>query len=278
MQPDTPLRDRVLPWALDSAPLHLVHIPLRDFSMHTPTTSHSPVHQSVPAEESIYSFDTRGPSQLHSPVASPDDCNPHYNRDTGPTFAASTIDAYVPSHYPLNDTLTASPTFPSPVLDIASPDKFVHPDDVPSFPVGYNQSTHTVVDRSMTTAETYFPFGHQIDPHYSQPVSASSAIHPPFSAPPFPDMSLSALPRRGAHDHPRSSPSTKNLVPRDVFTHPYARLYNRKKNAENKRRKLWNHAFEKLVFTSEEMYVSPCTCLARWRRSSRSSLNFSPSL
>ena len=41
--------------------------------------------------------------------------------------------------------------------------------------------------------------------------------------------------------------------------HPYARLYNKKKNGV-KSRKMWNHALEKLMFTPHEMYV----CISVW--------------
>ena len=41
---------------------------------------------------------------------------------------------------------------------------------------------------------------------------------------------------------------------RGQIAHPYARLYN-KKNSAGKRRKMWNHALEKVLFTPQEMYV-----------------------
>lgn len=46
-----------------------------------------------------------------------------------------------------------------------------------------------------------------------------------------------------------------SLVVRGSFPHPYARLYI-KKQVAGKRRKMWNHALEKLVFTPQEMYAA----------------------
>lgn len=40
-----------------------------------------------------------------------------------------------------------------------------------------------------------------------------------------------------------------------VIAHPYARLYAKKNATGAKRRKIWNHALEKSVFTAHEMYV-----------------------
>ncbi|KAI0800913.1 hypothetical protein C8Q74DRAFT_1192301 [Fomes fomentarius] len=42
------------------------------------------------------------------------------------------------------------------------------------------------------------------------------------------------------------------LVVRGPITHPYARIYN-KKHVAGKRRKMWNHTLEKLVFTPQEI-------------------------
>ena len=40
------------------------------------------------------------------------------------------------------------------------------------------------------------------------------------------------------------------------FVHPYARLYSKRQGA-GKRRKMWNHTLEKLLFSPQEMWVSP---------------------
>jgi hypothetical protein len=40
-----------------------------------------------------------------------------------------------------------------------------------------------------------------------------------------------------------------------VIAHPYARLYAKKNATGAKRRKIWNHALEKSVFSAHEMYV-----------------------
>ncbi|KAM5533106.1 hypothetical protein V8D89_013249 [Ganoderma adspersum] len=42
------------------------------------------------------------------------------------------------------------------------------------------------------------------------------------------------------------------LVLRGQFAHPYARLYS-KKNGAGKRRKMWNHALEKMLFSPQEI-------------------------
>ncbi|OSD03612.1 hypothetical protein PYCCODRAFT_1434526 [Trametes coccinea BRFM310] len=48
------------------------------------------------------------------------------------------------------------------------------------------------------------------------------------------------------------SPTEDGLVVRGAVAHPYARLYNRKQ-AAGKRRKMWNHALEKMLFTPQEI-------------------------
>ena len=47
----------------------------------------------------------------------------------------------------------------------------------------------------------------------------------------------------------------EGLVVRGTIAHPYARLYSKKQGA-GKRRKMWNHALEKMLFTPQEMYVT----------------------
>lgn len=54
--------------------------------------------------------------------------------------------------------------------------------------------------------------------------------------------------RRGAE----ASSSDEGLVVRGSIAHPYARLYS-KKHGAGKRRKMWNHALEKMLFTPQEM-------------------------
>ncbi|CDO76636.1 hypothetical protein BN946_scf184868.g50 [Trametes cinnabarina] len=48
------------------------------------------------------------------------------------------------------------------------------------------------------------------------------------------------------------SPTDDGIILRGAVTHPYARLYNRKQSA-GKRRKMWNHALEKMLFTPQEI-------------------------
>lgn len=48
------------------------------------------------------------------------------------------------------------------------------------------------------------------------------------------------------------SSSDEGLVVRGSIVHPYARLYG-KKHGAGKRRKMWNHALEKMLFTPQEM-------------------------
>ncbi len=49
-----------------------------------------------------------------------------------------------------------------------------------------------------------------------------------------------------------SPPSPSSQI---VIAHPYARLYAKKNATGAKRRKIWNHALEKSVFTAHEMWV-----------------------
>ncbi|KAI0330541.1 hypothetical protein GY45DRAFT_1250581 [Cubamyces sp. BRFM 1775] len=44
----------------------------------------------------------------------------------------------------------------------------------------------------------------------------------------------------------------EGLVVRGTIAHPYARLYSKKQGA-GKRRKMWNHALEKMLFTPQEI-------------------------
>ncbi|KAI0375358.1 hypothetical protein BV20DRAFT_1048510 [Pilatotrama ljubarskyi] len=49
-----------------------------------------------------------------------------------------------------------------------------------------------------------------------------------------------------------SSSADEGLVVRGSIAHPYARLYS-KKHGAGKRRKMWNHALEKMLFTPQEI-------------------------
>ncbi len=85
-----------------------------------------------------------------------------------------------------------------------------------------------------------------------------------FMLPSYPSSSTSASPGAGPSSvapsrreaRRCSEPAIMNdgLVVRGPITHPYARIYN-KKHVAGKRRKMWNHTLEKLVFTPQEMYV-----------------------
>jgi hypothetical protein len=75
----------------------------------------------------------------------------------------------------------------------------------------------------------------------SEDNTSSSATPPPFypdQPPPYPDC-----------DKKPVAPSRLNIA------HPYARLYAKKDGA--KRRKIWNHALEKSLFTPNELSVLP---------------------
>jgi len=52
-----------------------------------------------------------------------------------------------------------------------------------------------------------------------------------------------------------SPPSPSQSSSQIVIAHPYARLYAKKNAIGAKRRKIWNHALEKSVFTAHEMCV-----------------------
>ena len=52
-----------------------------------------------------------------------------------------------------------------------------------------------------------------------------------------------------------SAPYSSRSPSQIVIAHPYARLYAKKNATGTKRRKIWNHALEKSVFSAHEMYV-----------------------
>ncbi|KAI0756647.1 hypothetical protein C8Q80DRAFT_1129769 [Daedaleopsis nitida] len=91
-------------------------------------------------------------------------------------------------------------------------------------------------------------------PPYSQeafmppPYSASS----PSSASPGAGPSTVAPSRRDARRRSEPACLDDGLVVRGPITHPYERYY-RKKHVAGKRRKMWNHTLEKLVFTPQEI-------------------------
>ncbi|TBU34556.1 hypothetical protein BD311DRAFT_773626 [Dichomitus squalens] len=79
---------------------------------------------------------------------------------------------------------------------------------------------------------------------------------PPYSFPALPSdagPSSSALSRRQTRrlSEPACLDAT-SFTARGQIAHPYARLYN-KKNTAGKRRKMWNHALEKILFTPQEI-------------------------
>jgi hypothetical protein len=55
-------------------------------------------------------------------------------------------------------------------------------------------------------------------------------------------------------DHPNDL--GRDLRPHSkAVTHPYARMHSKKQTEKQKRRKVWNHALEKDIFTSNELYA-----------------------
>ncbi|KAI0778539.1 hypothetical protein BD413DRAFT_466061 [Trametes elegans] len=88
------------------------------------------------------------------------------------------------------------------------------------------------------------------------PTSSSSSDHAHEGSPSFPlHFASTSSSRRESRRRPSgaSPPSTdEGLVVRGSIAHPYARLYN-KKHGAGKRRKMWNHALEKMLFTPQEI-------------------------
>ena len=82
-----------------------------------------------------------------------------------------------------------------------------------------------------------------LPPYSAAPTSATSSSSPGPSIGPS---------RRQARRLSEPACLNDSIVVKGPITHPYARLYS-KKNGAGKRRKMWNHALEKLVFTPQEM-------------------------
>lgn len=70
-----------------------------------------------------------------------------------------------------------------------------------------------------------------------------------------PAPSLLPPPDLQSHFSGISPPSSSRSSSQIVIAHPYARLYAKKNATGAKRRKIWNHALEKSVFTAHEMCV-----------------------
>ncbi|KAI0675630.1 hypothetical protein C8Q78DRAFT_964209 [Trametes maxima] len=78
------------------------------------------------------------------------------------------------------------------------------------------------------------------------------------AAPPVPSIAECYSPplrRREARDcyQDPSYANADGLAVHNAIVHPYARLYSKKHAPGPKRRKMWNHALEKMLFTSHEI-------------------------
>jgi len=116
------------------------------------------------------------------------------------------------------------------------------------------------IQRSLQAAHPFdSPLVHQASPSPStsdfSEVSVSQAPSPPVESfgPPAPSL----LPPPDVQSHfPGVATSCSSRSPSQiVIAHPYARLYAKKNTTGAKRRKIWNHALEKSVFSAHEMYV-----------------------
>ena len=79
----------------------------------------------------------------------------------------------------------------------------------------------------------------------SQPLESFGPPAPSLLPPPDVQAQFSGI----------SSPSSSRSSSQFMIAHPYARLYAKKNATGAKRRKIWNHALEKSVFTAHEMFV-----------------------
>lgn len=95
---------------------------------------------------------------------------------------------------------------------------------------------------------SFYPSDAPLGSSYSFPPTSSSGETPSGAGPSSGEQS-----RRQARR--LSEPACldgSGLVVRGQIAHPYARLYS-KKNGAGKRRKMWNHALEKMLFSPQEM-------------------------
>ena len=94
-------------------------------------------------------------------------------------------------------------------------------------------------------------------PTTSDVSEASVSVAPSTPVESFGPPAPSLLPQPDAQSHfsgVRTSCSSRSPS-QIVIAHPYARLYAKKNATGAKRRKIWNHALEKSVFSAHEMYV-----------------------
>ena len=88
-------------------------------------------------------------------------------------------------------------------------------------------------------------------------LSPSPSSLPPMASYPQPHFYDSPSPVSDSSQPPESSRSrgpTRSRADKLHIAHPYARLYAKKD--EVKRRRIWNHALEKSIFTPYELYVA----------------------
>ena len=86
-------------------------------------------------------------------------------------------------------------------------------------------------------------------------VSVSLALSTPVDSFGPPAPSLLPPPDVQSHFSGVSASCSSRSPSQIVIAHPYARLYAKKNATGAKRRKIWNHALEKSVFSAHEMYV-----------------------
>ena len=79
----------------------------------------------------------------------------------------------------------------------------------------------------------------------SQPLESFGPPAPSLLPPPDVQAQFSGI----------SSPTSSRSSSQFMIAHPYARLYAKKNATGAKRRKIWNHALEKSVFSAHEMCV-----------------------
>ena len=159
---------------------------------------------------------------------------------------------------PTLDTAVASETQDRPQLEVSiDVSHSCHPlplSSLPGTPPGHGMVTPSPTSASAYSNSPASTYSHPVTPLLYGRCPTGS---PPESASPLEADILSSMPgpsrRQGRRSSLPSSPLDDGLVIQGTnIVHPYARLYN-KKNGAGKRRKMWNHALEKALFTPEEM-------------------------
>lgn len=163
----------------------------------------------------------------------------------------------------------------------------------PQFQLGYCHSPNYFYIPATVQETQYSPASsppESVISESSQYSNSPSPINPNFNIPSLNPISPYYTPyqEQPQHDQPtyvsrreptpwlnKSRITKRPTHPKKVeIAHPYARLYSKEK--ETKRRKIWNHALEKSIFTPLEMYgeqLSYSTIIFQTKRYYRSTVS-----